>query len=237
MYLFRENIRLKLERRRYKVLRRFGLLAVFLTETRQDDFSAITLPDALLTMGLELCIALEVSVMMGSGTVILPGQREQPLRKANISKACRWRSSKILRLMSCHRSKTIMISLPISGTAAMRAELSSEVERNPSCSFKLSLTQINPFAVGAIVGEPKLNTEKPALGWGCNIYINYTVAQFKILYNRRSTIEQEAVAALIFNCLGLFLQIPAWRVCRHGERRRCLRLGRGGKEKSKRTKG
>src|SRR5262249_45099059 len=66
----------------------------------------------------------------------------------------------------------------------------------------LVLTKINPFGVGALISDSKLNPEKTAACGGCDIHIDNAVANFKILQNRRSAIEEEALAALVFSRLG-----------------------------------
>src|SRR5262249_32705436 len=100
----------------------------------------------------------------------------------------------------------------------------------------LVLAEINKFGVGAVAGEPKLKTEKTTACGGCDINIDNAVAHFKVVQNRRSASEEEALAALIFNRFGLSLQIPARGVWGNGERPRRLGMGRGPKEKSKNTK-
>ncbi len=90
---------------------------------------------------------------------------------------------------------------------------------------RLVLAEINPFCVGAVVADPKLNPEKPAASRGSDIHIDKAVAHFKVVQGRRSTIKQETLAALIFRYLGLSFQGPARRVCGNGERRWHLRMG------------
>ena len=52
------------------------------------------------------------------------------------------------------------------------------------------LTKINPFSVGAVIGQTKLNAEKTALRGRRNIHIQHAIAQLKILQNRGTSIEQ-----------------------------------------------
>jgi hypothetical protein len=70
------------------------------------------------------------------------------------------------------------------------------------------LTEIDPFGVGAVVGDSKLKTEESAACRRCDIYIDDAVTHFKVVQNRRSTIEEEAFASLILSRFGLSLQIP-----------------------------
>src|SRR5207245_868192 len=82
------------------------------------------------------------------------------------------------------------------------------------------LAEIDPFAIAAIARDPKLNTEETAACRRGDIYIDNTVAHLETIQDRRAAIEEEALAALIFSCLGLPLQIPTRGICGN---RKCLR--------------
>ena len=99
----------------------------------------------------------------------------------------------------------------------------------------LVLAEINLFGVGAVVGDAKLNAEKTAACGSCHIHVNHAVAHFKVFQDRRSAIEQEALAALILSRLGLPFKFPARRIGGNGERLRGLRISRRRREKQKRT--
>jgi hypothetical protein len=98
------------------------------------------------------------------------------------------------------------------------------------------LSKINPFGIRAIAGNPKLDPEKPAAGGSCDINVNHSVVQFKIVQGRRPTVQKDGFAALIFNYLGLSFQIPARGVWGNGERLRCLGMSRRRDENCKNKK-
>ena len=72
-----------------------------------------------------------------------------------------------------------------------------------------------------------VKAEKSAFRGSGDVHIKNAVAHFKVFQNRRSTIEQKALAALIFSHLGFSLQVPARGVRRNGERLWSLGMGRG----------
>src|SRR6266436_1852782 len=77
------------------------------------------------------------------------------------------------------------------------------------------LTQINPLGIFAVIGDPKLNTEKAAARGRCDVHIDNPVAKLEVFQSRRATIEQKGLAALIFCCFGLSFQLPTWRIHRN----------------------
>ena len=72
--------------------------------------------------------------------------------------------------------------------------------------------------------DAKLNAEEPALGRGRDIHIDHAVAHLEVFQDRRSTVEEKALAALIFSRLGLSFQFPARRVRGNGQRLRRLSM-------------
>jgi hypothetical protein len=99
--------------------------------------------------------------------------------------------------------------------------------------------EIQLFRIGTVVDNSKHETQEAVDGWGRDIYIDNPVAHFKISQEGRTTIEQEAFAALKFSQFGLTLQIPAGRVRGNDERLRGMRrlgMGRGLEEKDNGTK-
>ncbi len=95
------------------------------------------------------------------------------------------------------------------------------------------LTKINGFPVGAVAGQAELNPEKPAFGGSRNIYIDYTVAHFKVVQDRRSAIEENRLTALILGLLGLSFETPVLGVRRCGQRLRSLGMARGVKDEGR----
>src|SRR5262249_33432870 len=88
----------------------------------------------------------------------------------------------------------------------------------------LVLAQIDPL--GVVAGYSKLNAEKSAAGGCSHVDVNYPVAHFKIFYRRRSTVEQQALAALIVGHAGFSLEQPTIGVGGKGKCLRRLRISR-----------
>src|SRR6185369_10961339 len=86
--------------------------------------------------------------------------------------------------------------------------------------------EINPFGIGAVTRNAKLNAEESAAGRCGDIDIDDAVAQLEVFHGCGSAIEEEALAALILSRLRLAFQDPQRRVRGNGERLRCL-AGKG----------
>src|SRR5213083_2249353 len=117
----------------------------------------------------------------------------------------------VFRNIDCAGETRSIIDLPIEAGVENRRVL------HGVRSAGLVLAEINPFGIGVVIADSKLNTEKPAAGGGSDIHINNAVAHLIVFQRRRSTIEEEGLAALIFHSPGLSFQIPAPRVRGNGE--------------------
>src|SRR5262249_17375875 len=89
------------------------------------------------------------------------------------------------------------------------------------------LAEIDPFAIGAVAGDAKLNPEETAARGRSDIYIDHAITHFKIVQHGRSPIEEEALTALIVSRPGLPLQVPPLRIRGNREHLRRLRAGLG----------
>ncbi len=81
----------------------------------------------------------------------------------------------------------------------------------------LVLAEVHPFGVGAVDAE--LNAEEAAAGGGCDIHIDDAVANLEVFDGGSATVEQQALAALVFGSFGLSVQFPARRIRWDGVRR------------------
>jgi hypothetical protein len=87
------------------------------------------------------------------------------------------------------------------------------------------LAKVDPLGIGSFFVYAKLNSEKTALRGRGHVHIDYAISHFKIFHARRSAVELDALAALMFRYLGLSFETPARGVCGNSDRLARLAMG------------